>query len=128
MVYSCTKQCLATLLLVGSSASTLINFIFIYVLSNFPSFIRQVKSGGAEPDVVVRLSTFYQLNVRHLCMRLDVDFRLIVPPRSSYEYYFVSRTLYRYSFFLWTVYAAVHMPLFVIREFGACSIQLILTI
>ncbi len=29
----------------------------------FPTFIKHVKAGGAEPDVVVRLATFYQLNV-----------------------------------------------------------------
>jgi len=58
-------MCLAKLLLVGSSASALTTISFLYILGNFPGFIRQVKAGGAEPDVVIRLATFYQLNVSH---------------------------------------------------------------
>jgi len=41
------------------------NIAFLYVLARFPAFLRHVKAGGAEADVVVRLSTFYELNVRH---------------------------------------------------------------
>lgn len=63
------------LFLVGSSASALTTLAFLYVLSNFPSFIRQVKSGGAEPDVVVRLATFYQLNL----VRVTFRFMYTVP-------------------------------------------------
>lgn len=29
----------------------------------FPAFLRRVKNEGAEPEVVVRLSTFHELNV-----------------------------------------------------------------
>lgn len=32
----------------------------------FPAFLRHVKAEGAQPDVVVRLSTFFELNVRVL--------------------------------------------------------------
>lgn len=42
------------------------NVIFLYVLARFPGFIRHVKSEGADPDVVVRLATFFNLNVRRL--------------------------------------------------------------
>ena len=49
--------------LVGSAASTLTNIVFIYVLCRFPAFLRHVKREGAEPDVVVRLSMFYEMNV-----------------------------------------------------------------
>ncbi len=36
---------------------------FLYVLWRFPKFIKHVKAEGADPTVVVRLATFYQLNV-----------------------------------------------------------------
>lgn len=58
-------QCLAWIFLAGSSAGTFTNVLFLYVLARFPGFIRHVKSEGAEPDVVVRLATFYQLNVSY---------------------------------------------------------------
>jgi hypothetical protein len=38
--------------------------IFIFVLVRFPTFLRHVKAEGAAPNVVVRLTTFYELNVR----------------------------------------------------------------
>lgn len=49
--------------LAGASAGTITTIFFLYVLARFPGFIVYVKEGGAEPDVVVRLATFYQLNV-----------------------------------------------------------------
>jgi hypothetical protein len=49
--------------LVGASAGTFTTLTFLYVLARFPSFLLHVRSEGADPDVVVRLSTFYQLNV-----------------------------------------------------------------
>jgi hypothetical protein len=54
---------LAWIFLVGSSASTCTTICFFYVLYRFPRFIEHVKAEGAEPTVVVRLATFYQLNV-----------------------------------------------------------------
>jgi len=36
---------------------------FLYVLARFPGFLQHVKEEGAKPDVVVRLTTFYHLNV-----------------------------------------------------------------
>ncbi|KAF9463534.1 hypothetical protein BDZ94DRAFT_1297750 [Collybia nuda] len=63
--------CLAWIFLVGSSAGTFTTILFLYVLARFPGFIRHVKSEGAEPDVVVRLATFYQLN------RIRVMFRFL---------------------------------------------------
>jgi hypothetical protein len=58
-----TSQCLAWILIAGSSASTLTTLLFLYVLARFPSFIRSVKMGGADPGVIMRLLVFYQLNV-----------------------------------------------------------------
>ena len=57
------SQTLAWILLTGSLASTCTTICFFYVLARFPHFIQQVKGEGAEPTVVVRLITFYQLNV-----------------------------------------------------------------
>lgn len=57
-------QCDAYIILVGASGSTLTTLAFLYVLWRFPKFIKHVKAEGADPTVVVRLATFYQLNVR----------------------------------------------------------------
>jgi hypothetical protein len=54
----------AWIFLVGSLSSSVTNVLFLFVLIRFPSFFRHVKAEGADPDVVVRLSTFYELNVR----------------------------------------------------------------
>jgi len=37
---------------------------FFVVLWKFPAFLRRVRSEGADPEVVVRLATFNELNVR----------------------------------------------------------------
>ncbi|KAG6809632.1 hypothetical protein H0H92_015476 [Tricholoma furcatifolium] len=63
--------CLAYIFLVGSAAGTTTTICFLYVLARFPSFVAYVKAEGAEPDVVVRLATFYQLN------RIRVVFRFL---------------------------------------------------
>ncbi|GLB37909.1 hypothetical protein LshimejAT787_0409600 [Lyophyllum shimeji] len=63
--------CLAYVFLVGSAAGTTTTVCFLYVLARFPWFIRHVRKEGAEPDVVVRLATFYQLN------RIRVVFRYL---------------------------------------------------
>jgi hypothetical protein len=57
------SKCEAWVFLVGSSASTATTLCFLYILFRFPIFIRHVKEEGADPDVVVRLTTFYNLNV-----------------------------------------------------------------
>ncbi|KAF7980123.1 hypothetical protein HWV62_39547 [Athelia sp. TMB] len=61
--------CEAWVFLVGSSASFTITIFSLYVLARFPIFIRHVKAEGAEPDVVVRLFTFYNLNVVRVVFR-----------------------------------------------------------
>ena len=53
----------AYIFLVGSSGSTCTTLCFLYVLWEFPRFLKHVKSEGADPVVVVRLATFYNLNV-----------------------------------------------------------------
>ncbi|KAJ6631374.1 hypothetical protein B0H10DRAFT_1865984 [Mycena sp. CBHHK59/15] len=67
--------CEAWIFLGGSSAGTFTTICFLYVLANFPSFMRRVKVEGAEPDVVVRLATFYHLN----CIRVVFRFLFTVP-------------------------------------------------
>ncbi|KAF8339343.1 hypothetical protein F5887DRAFT_981073 [Amanita rubescens] len=62
---------LVWILLTGSMASTCTTICFFYVLARFPPFIQQVKEEGAEPSVIVRLITFYQLN------QIRVVFRFI---------------------------------------------------
>ncbi|KAJ7286884.1 hypothetical protein C8J57DRAFT_573153 [Mycena rebaudengoi] len=69
------ETCLLWIFLGGASAGTLTTVCFIYVLVNFPGFIRRVKAEGAEPDVVVRLATFYHLN----CIRVVFRFLFTVP-------------------------------------------------
>lgn len=67
------SQCQAWLFLVGSSASTATTLCFLYVLARFPIFIHHVKEEGADPDVVVRLTTFYNLNASRVhCSRIPV--------------------------------------------------------
>ena len=56
----------AWIFLVGTLSSSTTNVVFIYVLIRFPTFLRHVKAEGAAPEVVVRLATFYELNVRSL--------------------------------------------------------------
>lgn len=65
------ETCQVWIFLVGSSAGTSTTLCFLYVLARFPQFIEHVKAEGAEPNVVVRLATFYQLN------RVRVLFRFL---------------------------------------------------
>jgi hypothetical protein len=58
-----TLQTDAWIFLVGALTSTATNVLFIFVLVRFPTFLRHVKAEGADPVVVVRLATFYELNV-----------------------------------------------------------------
>lgn len=66
-------KCDAYIFLVGSAGSTSTTITFLYVLWRFPKFISHVKSEGAEPTVVVRLATFYQLNVRISSSMIDTS-------------------------------------------------------
>ncbi|KAF9262679.1 hypothetical protein L218DRAFT_903711 [Marasmius fiardii PR-910] len=69
--------CMGWILFSGSSAGTVTTIAFIYVLIRFPHFMRRVKAEGAEPDVVVRLATFYQLNVIRIVFRFLFNFSLL---------------------------------------------------
>ncbi|KIM31317.1 hypothetical protein M408DRAFT_257396 [Serendipita vermifera MAFF 305830] len=53
----------------GGVGSLLITLWFLVVLAKFPRFLKRVKNEGAEADVVVRLTTFDELN------RIRVGFR-----------------------------------------------------
>lgn len=59
----CYFQVDAYIFLSGACGSLSTTVAFLYVLWRFPRFIRHVKAEGADPTVVVRLATFYQLNV-----------------------------------------------------------------
>ncbi|KAJ7647885.1 hypothetical protein FB45DRAFT_1020096 [Roridomyces roridus] len=69
------NRCEAWIFLGGSAAGTFTTICFLYVLARFPGFIRGVKAEGADPDVVVRLSTFYHLN----CIRVLFRFFFTAP-------------------------------------------------
>ncbi|KAI0041086.1 hypothetical protein FA95DRAFT_771740 [Auriscalpium vulgare] len=68
----------AWIFLVGALASTVTNVFFLYVLFRFPGFLRHVKSEGADPDVVVRLSTFYELNLVRMLFRFAATVPLLI--------------------------------------------------
>ncbi|KIM63895.1 hypothetical protein SCLCIDRAFT_82771, partial [Scleroderma citrinum Foug A] len=68
-------SCLAWILCVGSSASTIETISFIFVLLRFPAFIRKVKDDGAAPNIIVRLAYSYQLN----CARVVFRFLFTIP-------------------------------------------------
>ncbi|KIJ66070.1 hypothetical protein HYDPIDRAFT_110207 [Hydnomerulius pinastri MD-312] len=70
--------CLAWIFLVGSSASTSTSLGFLYVLSRFPAFIRRVKDDGAEPNIVLRLALFFQLNCGRIVFRFLYSIPLFV--------------------------------------------------
>lgn len=61
--------CQAWIFLVGSSASTATTLFFLYVLARFPEFMRRVKADGGEPNIVLRLVMFYQLNFARVLFR-----------------------------------------------------------
>ncbi|EIN06437.1 hypothetical protein PUNSTDRAFT_105437 [Punctularia strigosozonata HHB-11173 SS5] len=71
-------NCLAYIFLTGSSAGILTTIAFLYVLWQFPVFLAHVKSEGADPDVVVRLTTFSQLNVIRVLFRFLFSVPLLV--------------------------------------------------
>jgi hypothetical protein len=57
-------KCEAWTFFAGGIGSLLITLWFLVVLAKFPRFLKRVKQEGAEADVVVRLTTFDELNVR----------------------------------------------------------------
>jgi len=71
-------RCEAWIFLAGSSDSTATTLCFLYVLASFPPFIRHVKEEGADPDVVIRLTTFYNLNVFRVMFRFLFTIPLLV--------------------------------------------------
>ncbi|KAJ7251172.1 hypothetical protein B0H12DRAFT_1185515 [Mycena haematopus] len=72
------ETCAAWIFVAGSSAGTFTTVCFLYVLANFPGFIRSVKAEGAEPDVVVRLATFYHLNATEVAQRFVFTVPLLI--------------------------------------------------
>ncbi|KAI0943974.1 hypothetical protein AcV7_010358 [Taiwanofungus camphoratus] len=68
----------AYIFLSGSSGSTSTTVAFLYVLWRFPGFIRHVKAEGADPAVVVRLATFFQLNLARVVFRFMFTLPLMV--------------------------------------------------
>lgn len=58
--------------LVGSTAGIATTVCFLYVIFRFPPFLEYVKAGGADADVVVRLTTFYEFNVSVAYSRLCI--------------------------------------------------------
>lgn len=68
----------AWIFLVGTLSSSTTNVIFIYVLVRFPVFLRHVKAEGAAPDVVVRLATFYELNLIRIVFRFLASTPLLI--------------------------------------------------
>lgn len=70
--------CQAWIFLVGSSASTATTLLFLYVLARFPEFICRVKADGGEPNIVLRLVMFYQLNFGRVLFRFLFTIPLFV--------------------------------------------------
>lgn len=68
-------KCEAWTIFAGSIGSLLITLWFLRVLWLFPAFLRRVKNEGAEPEVVVRLSTFHELNI----IRVVFRFMFVLP-------------------------------------------------
>ncbi|KAI9441752.1 hypothetical protein H4582DRAFT_1934705 [Lactarius indigo] len=68
----------AWIFLVGTLSSSTTNVIFIYVLVRFPVFLRHVKAEGAAPDIVVRLATFYELNLIRIVFRFLASTPLLI--------------------------------------------------
>lgn len=62
------------------------------MLIRFPAFLRHVKAEGAQPDVVVRLSTFFELNVRVLTLSSNrvMPGTILIRETSRYVYGFVA--------------------------------------
>ncbi|KAJ7576816.1 hypothetical protein C8J56DRAFT_371487 [Mycena floridula] len=72
------ETCLAWIFLAGSSAGSITTLCSTYVIARFPRFIRQVKAEGASPDVLVRLATFYQLNLVRIVFRVFFNLPMLI--------------------------------------------------
>ncbi|KAF5387232.1 hypothetical protein D9757_006817 [Collybiopsis confluens] len=70
--------CFAWIFIAGSAAGLFTTLCFIYVLVLFPRFIHRVKQEGAEPEVVVRLTIFYQLNITRIIFRFIFHLPLLI--------------------------------------------------
>jgi len=68
----------AWIFLTGSLAGTSTTVCFLYVLARFPGFLRHVKKEGAQPDVVIRLTTFYNLNKARVVFRFLYTIPLLI--------------------------------------------------
>ncbi|GJE98189.1 hypothetical protein PsYK624_144110 [Phanerochaete sordida] len=68
----------AYIFLVGGAGSTGTTLLFLYVLWAFPKFLKHVKAEGADPTVVVRLATFYSLNLARVVFRFLFTIPLII--------------------------------------------------
>ncbi|KAG8708342.1 hypothetical protein FRC09_001306, partial [Ceratobasidium sp. 395] len=68
-------KCEAWTIFAGSIGSLIVTLWFLRVLWLFPAFLRRVKNEGAEPEVVVRLSTFHELNI----IRIVFRFMFVLP-------------------------------------------------
>ncbi|KIK60853.1 hypothetical protein GYMLUDRAFT_167112, partial [Collybiopsis luxurians FD-317 M1] len=75
--------CFAWIFIAGTAAGLFTTICFIYVLVSFPRFIRRVKQEGAEPEVVVRLTIFYQLNITRIIFRFMFHLPLLIPALDS---------------------------------------------
>ncbi|KAH8832948.1 hypothetical protein DL96DRAFT_1584041 [Flagelloscypha sp. PMI_526] len=72
------ETCAAWIFVVGASVGTGITILFLYPLARFPRFIQSIKDEGATPDVVVRLTTFYQLNLARVAFRFLFTVPLLI--------------------------------------------------
>ncbi|KAF9515362.1 hypothetical protein BS47DRAFT_793855 [Hydnum rufescens UP504] len=68
-------KCEAFTFLGGSVSGLVITLGSIHVLWVFPGFVNRVKSAGGDPEVVVRLTTFHNLNVTRVIFR----FLMLIP-------------------------------------------------
>ncbi|KAH7091878.1 hypothetical protein BKA62DRAFT_723704 [Auriculariales sp. MPI-PUGE-AT-0066] len=56
-------ECEAWVVFIGSSCSTVITVMFLYVLYRFPRFLQRLRTEGAPPIVVIRLTGFHEINI-----------------------------------------------------------------
>jgi len=71
-------NCEAYTFLVGSSGSLLITLASTRVIQAIPKLVHQVKSAGGEPEVIVRLSTFHDLNIKRYLFRFIFTVSLFI--------------------------------------------------
>ncbi|GBE80809.1 predicted protein [Sparassis crispa] len=120
----------AYIFLTGSCGSTSTTLVFLYVLWRFPRFIKHVKEEGADPTVVVRLATFYQLNLARVVFRFMFTLPLLVLALDGIigRRHIVNRNLFWTDFLLMiagigcfvssTITLLIFFPRSIIREAG----------